>query len=75
MNVVNICPVCFRTDAFSAGQIDHDKEWHEYKKFRIVKKTAEYPATTTKYKNANRKVSWFVKVPKEPKTFAKLNNL
>jgi hypothetical protein len=26
---VNICEVCFRTDAFTLGKIDHDKAWHE----------------------------------------------
>ncbi|MDE2101900.1 MAG: hypothetical protein KGL39_31935 [Patescibacteria group bacterium] len=28
-NEVKICSVCLRTDAFSPGQIDHDKDWHE----------------------------------------------
>ena len=27
---VNICPVCFRTDAFKAGHVDCDKEWHKF---------------------------------------------
>lgn len=28
-NEVNICPTCHRTDAFTPGQIDHDKQWHQ----------------------------------------------
>ena len=28
-NTVKVCPDCYRTDAFSPGHIDCDKQWHE----------------------------------------------
>jgi len=28
-NEVHVCQVCFRTDCFSPGTIDHDKEAHK----------------------------------------------
>lgn len=70
---IEICPTCFRTDAFTPGEINHDKDWHEYKNYKLVKKTGVYESSTHINKPYKRKVSWYVKRAKKPRIFAFIN--
>ena len=73
---MNICQVCHRTDAFTPGKINHDKDWH---KGVDARKEYEQAVCRRKTQNGGHKigtmVSYWVIKPAEPKTFALLGAL